>query len=583
MDADSLSRVTPKVDLENGPAAGNAQANGELPSNVDSEEQLLSVPGEYLSGDPFRPLLSRDEDGNEYKHVLRPMLFSVVFILLVELLERLSYYGVVFTQMSYLTGKYDATWSANMTTVQASQFVGSSVAITYSMPFLGAILADTFFGNYATILLFSIAAYLPGLLLLALTAVPYLLGETFNMGALTASLLVLYPMGAGAIKACVNVMGAQQYHPVLQKSMIEAFYVNFYLCINIGALIGGMVVPVVVQSSVVAGYLIPTSCFALAILLFIAGTSRYVRMKPQGKNNLAVLAISGKAVCCLRGLDTQKSSRGGRYPDVIVQSIKQLAAVVPVTLLVVPFNIVYSQMVNTFVAQGQVMQNAGFVDAAWMQNFDAFAVIACGAFTSALLYPWLAKRNSSLHISTKFVIGTSLACVALICAIVVDLMIISEYNKSGQAISVLWQAPAFFFIGAGEIFAISSAYEAAFLIAPKNLKALSSATNIFLIGGLPQFISTAILSACTQLAFTNAQGSENIDTLASYSTAHVYLYFVVLLAIAALGVIINALPITRRFLTRTLAAAEEANLSLPTAFQVEAEPSVAIAEEVTAM
>jgi POT family proton-dependent oligopeptide transporter len=165
----------------------------------------------------------------------------------------------------------------------------------------------------------------------------------------------------------------------------------------------------------------------------------------------------------------------------------------------------------------------------------------------------------SLGQSTKFVIGTTLSCVALICAIVVDLMIINEYNKTGQAISVLWQAPAFFFIGAGEIFAISSAYEAAFLIAPKNLKALSSATNIFLIGGLPQFISTAILSACTQLAFTNAAGSQDLETLASYSTAHVYLYFVVLLAIAVFGVIVNALPITRRFLSRTLAAAEEAN------------------------
>ncbi len=59
--------------------------------------------------------------------------------------------------------------------------------------------------------------------------------------------------------------------------MIEAFYVNFYLCINIGALVGGMVMPVAVQSSAWAGYLIPTSSFALAILLLIAGTSRYVR------------------------------------------------------------------------------------------------------------------------------------------------------------------------------------------------------------------------------------------------------------------------------------------------------------------
>ena len=554
MDADSLSRVRPgKTDLEGAPAQAV-----ELLDNVDSEEQLAQVPSEYLSGDAAKPLLSRDAAGNEYKHVLRPMLFSVVFILLVELLERLSYYGVVFTQMSYLTGQYNAEWSANMTTVQASQFVSSSVAITYSMPFLGALIADTFIGNYATILLFSVASYMPGLLLIALTAVPYLLGETFNMSALTAALLVLYPMGAGAIKACVNVMGAQQYHPVLQKKMIEAYYVNFYLAINVGALVGGMVIPVVVKSNTFAGYMIPTCCFAVAVLVFVAGSSRYVRMKPQGKENLTVLAISGKAVCGLQGLERKRASRGGRYSDVLVQSIKQLCAIIPVTLLVVPFNIAYSQMVDTFVAQGTVMADCGFVDAAWMQNFDAFAVILAGLFTG-VLYPWLAKRGWSLHIATKFALGTACSALAMVCAIAVDLMIRNEYNRSGEAVSVMWQAPAFFLIGFGEIFAISSAYEAAFLIAPKNLKALSSAMNIFLIGGLPQFISTAILSACTDLAFTNMDGSEDISTLPSYVTAHVYLYFCVLLGIALFGVLINVLPVTRRFLSRTLATAEAVN------------------------
>ena len=165
----------------------------------------------------------------------------------------------------------------------------------------------------------------------------------------------------------------------------------------------------------------------------------------------------------------------------------------------------------------------------------------------------------SLHLAHKFLIGSIFSAISIACAVVVDYEIHGVYDRTGLPISVLWQIPQFFFIGAGEIFAVSAAYEAAFLIAPKNLKALSSATNIFLIGGLPQFISTAILSACTTLAFTNAAGSQNLETLASYSTAHVYLYFVVLLAIAVFGVIVNALPITRRFLTRTLAKAEEAN------------------------
>jgi POT family proton-dependent oligopeptide transporter len=212
-----------------GPGAPQQAGEEEVFDNVQCEEDLARVPAEFLSGDAKRPLLSRDEADNTYTHVLKPLFYSVCFILLVELLERLAYYGVVFTQLSYLSGHYDPAWSANMTSVEASAFVGSSVAITYTMPFVGAIVADSLLGNFWTILLFSLVFYLPGLLMIALSSVPGLVSATFPMTMVTWAMLGFYPMGAGAIKACVNVMGAQQYHPVLQKAQIERFYVNFYL------------------------------------------------------------------------------------------------------------------------------------------------------------------------------------------------------------------------------------------------------------------------------------------------------------------------------------------------------------------
>ena len=191
-----------------------------------------------------------------------------------------------------------------------------------------------------------------------------------------------------------------------------------------------------------------------------------------------------------------------------------------------------------------------------MQNFNPIAIIVLGAFISGKLYPYLEKSNKELDISSKFMIGTIFGALAMLWAILVDFMIISKYAKTSQAISILWQAPSFFLIGAGEIFAISSAYEAAFIIAPRNLKALASSTNLFLIGGLPKFISIALVAACSDF-FTNADGNQDITTLSSYATAHVWKYFLVLLGIALLGVLINALPVMRRFLKRTLDSAEE--------------------------
>jgi dipeptide/tripeptide permease len=489
--------------------------------------------------------------------------------MMMEVMDELSYYGTVGTFVLYLEGAYPPHfWSAGMTTVQAGQLVSTSVAVMFTTPFIMAIIADSVIGNYLTILISSLCLYIPGLLLIALTAYPYLLGNTFPTGVLTTAMLGLIPLGSGGIRACVNVLGAQQFHPALQRRQLESYYVNFYLTVNIGALIGGIVIPIVLRYSAFSGYMLSTCCFFLAVFAFVVGNHlhNYIKMKPQGKDNLTVLTILGKMICSLQGLERQKVSCGGHYSDVLVQSIKKLGAVIPVTMLIMPFNIAFGQIISMFVVQGAVMADAGFVDAAWMQNFNPLAIIVLGALISGKLYPYLEKSNKTLDISSKFMIGTIFAALAILWATLVDFMIISKYAKTGQAINILWQAPSYFLIGAGEIFAISSAYEAAFIIAPKNLKALASAINIFLIGGLPKFINTGLVSACS-IFFTNADGNQDISTLSRYATAHVWKYFLLLVGIELFGVLINALPVTRRFLTRTLDGAEhdiDTSMAIPT-------------------
>jgi hypothetical protein len=80
--------------------------------------------------------------------------------------------------------------------------------------------------------------------------------------------------------------------------------------------------------------MILTCCIALRLIVFFLDNHRYTQMKPHGTNNLAILSILGKSVCGLRGLNRQKVSKGGNYSDALVQSVKQLATVVPVALLI---------------------------------------------------------------------------------------------------------------------------------------------------------------------------------------------------------------------------------------------------------
>jgi len=209
-----------------------SEASDELPNNVSSEEQLQLLPEECLSGNKERPLRHVDEEGEVYYYALRPMFYSVVFILVVELLERFSFYGLNYTQTSYLTGAYDDNWNAGMEAVPASTYVSISVAVAYTTPFLGAFLADSLLGDYWALFVGALVFYLPGLFLIFLTTIPGVLGKEFNRGALATGLLFLWPAGTGIVKSVVNVFGAKQFHPLIQSSLIEAYYVKFYMCIK---------------------------------------------------------------------------------------------------------------------------------------------------------------------------------------------------------------------------------------------------------------------------------------------------------------------------------------------------------------
>jgi hypothetical protein len=108
------------VNTPSSTGATSVSTEDDVPTNVSEPEQLKDLPEECLSGDPIRPLQHFDEDGKVCTYALNPMVYSVVVILLMEGLERFSFYGINYTQTSYLTGSYDRDWNAGMEAIPAS-------------------------------------------------------------------------------------------------------------------------------------------------------------------------------------------------------------------------------------------------------------------------------------------------------------------------------------------------------------------------------------------------------------------------------------------------------------------------------
>lgn len=470
-----------------------------------------------------------------------------------------------------------------MPSILASSYVSISTAVAYTTPFLGAILADNLLGEYMTILLGSILCYIPGLTLIALTTIPQFLGHTFNHSAIRWGLLVLWPMGTGTVKACVNVFGAKQFHPILQSSFIESYYVNFYMCINIGALTGGIVVPLVAQKCITLAYFIPVAMLGLGVLMFVLGTKRYVRPRPSRQDVRLMLEDKWENCCCrqawgrnLPSPPSQPMMATTKTPpskhDIMVMNIQSgpeeskvgVGTIVILSGLVVPFNVAYAQMATTFIVQGSVMTNFGVVDAPMMNNADAVSVLAFGYIIGNIIYPALNRRGIKIPTTYKFAIGSALGAMAVGCAILTDYRIHRVYRESGEAITVLWQVFPYFLIGIGEIFAVSSAYELAFTVAPSKMKSVASAANLFMVGGLPNVVCIMLYNGCRGW-FLNKHGEAHIHKLKDYASAKVVNYFWLVEAIALMGVVINILPSVKNWVESIEdAAAESINSPITT-------------------
>mmetsp|Transcript_35744 Transcript_35744/g.58235 ORF Transcript_35744/g.58235 Transcript_35744/m.58235 type:complete len:744 (+) Transcript_35744:68-2299(+) len=523
-------------------------------TRISSPSHLASLPPEFLTNDAERPLLHVDEAGNEYHYFLNPMKKAVFFILLVEMLERFSFYGINYTTTAYLTGEYNDDWNADLPSILASSYVSISTAVAYTTPFLGALLADNLFGEYLTMILATLLCYIPGLTLIALTTIPQFLGSEFNLSAIRLGLLVLWPVGTGAVKACVNVFGAKQFHPILQSSLIESYYVNFYMCINIGALTGGIVVPIVAQWNVTVAYFIPVCMLGIGVLLFVSGTSRYVRPKP--KHDVGYFVHEMVAACGCGGKRREKRDRALNIQPSPTESKVGIGSIFMLSGLVVPFNVAYAQMSTTFIVQGSVMDNYGLFDAPMMNNVDALSILTFGYVIGNVIYPALNQRGIKIPTTYKFAIGSTFGALAVGCAILTDYRIHRVYNETGEAITVLWQAFPYFLIGMGEIFAVSAAYELAFTVAPAKMKSVASAANLFMVGGLPNVFCIMLYNLCREW-FLNARGEAHIHKLEDYASAKVTNYFWLLEGIALFGIVINVLPPVKKWVASIEEAAAE--------------------------
>jgi solute carrier family 15 (peptide/histidine transporter), member 3/4 len=497
---DEPETVCPSEEVRYGSVRASVRASDSLLVDDGGEVQLR---GTIAFFDEAR--------GINYYYRTNPLFYACPYILIQEMCERLAYYGLTPTLKNFVKKILDVSDSS------ASAYLGIFQGTMFVTPIFSAVIADTYLGGYATILVFS-AIYMLGLVHVLLATI----SEISQPWMLHVGLLVLISLGAGGIKSCVNVFGAQQFHPVAQKEKITSFFTLFYASINVGSLIGGLSCPQVAESvSYFAAYLIPLCSFSLASTIFASGYKRYVKMVPAGS---PVVKFAKFLFCALRhrSFSSCRVSQGGEIDDSFVAASLALLKLMPLCGLQVPFLVAYNQMTTAFLTQGEKMKREVFgvsFAAALMQNVDAITVIIASLVVERLLYEKLRSLDRMPSVLSRFIIGNLFGAASLISAFFVELVVKSQEIET---VSIWWQVPQFAFIAIGEIFMISTGYEVAFTYAPSELKTVSSACNLIF------FAVAGYLSAALFLICADWMPDFKADDPQTYQSAHYDYYFGVL-------------------------------------------------------
>jgi POT family proton-dependent oligopeptide transporter len=191
---------------------------------------------------------------------------GVRYIVANEFAERFCFYGInailsVYMTTHLLMGEADATTYHSLFKTAA-----------YLSPFVGAIVADVFWGKYRTIMTFSVV-YAIGCVLVAL--VPGKVGLLVG--------LALVALGTGGIKPCVSTNVGDQFTSKNQH-LIERAFSLFYLAINAGSSISIYFCPELLDKyGPRAAFGMPAAMMLFATFVFWLGRNKFAVVPPAGK------------------------------------------------------------------------------------------------------------------------------------------------------------------------------------------------------------------------------------------------------------------------------------------------------------
>ena len=391
-----------------------------------------------------------------------------------ELAERFSFYGMRSILLVYMTTylcQADGTLDV-FGNKEAEAWVHLFVGSAYLFPILGGIVADALWGKYKTILLLSLI-YCLGHACLAC------MGWFGDTRILLFVGLGLIAVGSGGIKPCVSAHVGDQFGRS-NAGLLPKVFGWFYLSINMGAFLSGLLTPFLLEAKRITGTLgeaiypffiwivgekqpgetifghhyafgLPGILMAVATLIFWMGRREFTHIQPLGKAYFSQLVNQ--------------------------DNLRSLAKLWLIFSFVILFWALFDQIGTLWQVQCRqldcvfprwvpVLGEYELLPAQVSAVFNPLFILLLVPLFSRFIYP-LIERFFRLTSLRKMGIGLWLMVLAFVLV-----STIQELVEMGRVVHVGWQVFACLILTASEVMVSITCLEFAYTQAPKAMKSL---------------------------------------------------------------------------------------------------------------
>ena len=232
-----------------------------------------------------------------------------------------------------------------------------------------------------------------------------------------------------------------------------------------------------------------------------------------------------------------------------VEELKILVRMFPIWATTIVFSAVYAQISTMFVEQGMVLDTtigSFTIPPASLSTFDVISVIVWVPVYDRIFVP-IARRftgkDKGFSELQRMGIGLLISILAMAAAALLEIKRLSiakaehlEHQKVAVPLSIFWQIPQYFLVGAAEVFTFIGQLEFFYDQSPDAMRSLCSALSL-LTTALGNYLSSLILTIVTYITTRGGKTGWIPDNL---NEGHLDYFFWLLAGLSFLNFLVYA-------------------------------------------